>query len=190
MSKRRKREQRETSLDRRRPHREERRVYLVVCEGETEKRYFDTMKKHPDVRLHTVHARKAKHPQREIVVRSAAEAERDDCTERWAVFDTDGEDVAALVASAVREGVEAAPSTPTFETWLILHLRDHRSALVTGASAEKELRALLPRWNKGGTRFEDFAHGLQEACERAERLPPTGDPSTRIHQLVRALIRP
>jgi hypothetical protein len=110
VSKRRKREQRETSLDRRRPHREERRVYLVVCEGETEKRYFDTMKKHPDVRLHTVHARKAKHPQREVVVRSAAEAERDDYTERWAVFDTDGEDVAALVASAAREGIEAAPA--------------------------------------------------------------------------------
>ncbi|WP_435107856.1 hypothetical protein [Nocardiopsis synnemataformans] len=90
MSKRRKREQRETSLDRRRPHREERRVYLVVC--------------------------------------------------------------------------ETAPSTPTFETWLILHLRDHRSALVTAARAERELRALLPRWSKGATRFEDFAHGLEAAA--------------------------
>ncbi len=190
MSKRRRREQRETSLDRRGPHREERRVYLVVCEGETEKRYFDTMKKHPDVRLHTVHARKAKHLQREIVVRSAAEAKRDDCTELWAVFDTDGEDVTALVAAAARGGIETAPSTPAFETWLILHLRDHRSALVTAARAERELRALLPRWSKGGTRFEDFAHGLEDACERAGRLPPTGDPSTRIHQLIRALTRP
>ncbi|WDZ90468.1 hypothetical protein [Nocardiopsis sp. HUAS JQ3] len=39
MSKGRKRERRETSLDRRRPYREDKRVYLVVCEGETEKRF-------------------------------------------------------------------------------------------------------------------------------------------------------
>ncbi|MFD3688464.1 RloB family protein [Nocardiopsis sp. NPDC058631] len=173
MSKRAKRE-RESILERRRPHREERRVYLVVCEGETEKAYFDGMKRHPDVRMHTVHARKSKHPQREVVVRSAAEAQRDEYTEVWAVFDTDGEDVTALVAAACRDGVEIAHSTPTFETWLILHFRDHRSALVDGARAEGVLKALLPRWTKGGTSFTDFAGGAPAAHTRSRypRAPP------------------
>jgi hypothetical protein len=189
VSKRGKRE-RETRLERRRPHREERRVYLVVCEGETEKAYFDGMKRHPDVHMHTVHARRSKHPQREVVVRSAAEAEQDEYTQIWAVFDTDGEDATALVAEARRSGVEAAHSTPTFETWLILHFKDHRSALVDGARAVGALKALLPRWTKGGTRFEDFSGGLVDACARAERLPPGGDPGTRVHLLVGAVLRP
>lgn len=189
MSERKRRRQRETDLRRRGPRREERRVHLVVCEGETEKRYFDTMKKHPDVRTHVVHARKSKHPQRESVVESAATARNDEYTRIWAVFDTDGENVEALVAKAYREGIHAAASTPTFETWLILHLKDHRSAFATAAKAEKELKALLPRWTKGGTDFDDFAHGLKDACERAALLPPTGDPSTGVHRLVRAIVR-
>ncbi|RKS06090.1 RloB-like protein [Nocardiopsis sp. Huas11] len=188
MSKRRKREK-ETDLRRRRPHREEQRVYLVVCEGETEKRYFDTMKRHPDVRLHTVHVRKSKHPQSEIVVRSASQAARDEYTEVWAVFDTDGQDVTGLVRAAERDGVEAAPSTPTFESWLILHLVDHRAAIESGAKAEKILTRLLPGWDKGGTHFKDFAHGLKDACERAARLPEGADPSTGVHRLVHVILR-
>ncbi|WP_116245676.1 RloB family protein [Nocardiopsis sp. FIRDI 009] len=189
MSRRRRREK-ETDLRRRRPRREERDVYLVVCEGETEKRYFDTMKRHPDVNLHTVHAKRAKHPQREVVVRSAVRARSDEYTEVWAVFDTDGDDVSHLVASAERDGVKTAPSTPTFETWLLLHLRDHRAPLVTGGRAERALKAALRTWDKGGTHFRDFAHGLKDACERAERLHPDGDPGTRVHLLVRSLLRP
>lgn len=36
---------------------------------------------------------------------------------------------------------------------------------------------------------EDFAFGLQDARERAERLPPGSDPSTEVHRLVRAILR-
>lgn len=190
MSKRRKRE-RETELRRRGPHREEREVHLVVCEGETEKRYFETMRSHPGVRLHTIHPKRAKHPQRRTVVDSALAQSSDEYTGVWAVFDTDGEDVTVLVAEARRGGVECAASTPTFETWLLLHLRDHRAAIVSGTKGEKLLQSLLPAWSKGrGTRFDDFAHGLDDACARAEALRPTGDPSTGVHRLIRAIRRP
>ncbi|WP_017544196.1 RloB family protein [Nocardiopsis prasina] len=188
MSKRAKRE-RETSLRRRGPRREEQRVYLIVCEGETEKGYFDSMRGHTGVRIHTVHVRQAKHPQREWVLRTARDAGHDEYTEVWAVFDTDGDDVTVLCNQARRNGIKTACSTPTFETWLILHLTDLRAALGSGAKAEKALQALLPTWRKGRTRFEDFAHGLQDAVERAELLPPDGDPSTGVHRLVRVLLR-
>ncbi|MEU3015844.1 RloB family protein [Nocardiopsis sp. NPDC007018] len=188
MSKRAKRE-RETSLRRRAPRREERRVYLIVCEGETEKGYFDSMRGHDGVRVHTVRVRRAKHPQRERVLRAAEDAGGDDYTGVWAVFDTDGDDVTELCREAARQGVETACSTPTFETWLLLHLGDHRAALGSGAKAEKALQALLPSWSKGRTRFEDFAHGLQDAVERAELLPPGGDPSTGVHRLIRVILR-
>jgi hypothetical protein len=148
VSKRSKREK-ETRLRRRSPRREERRVYLIVCEGETEKRYFDTMKQHSDVRLHTVHARKSKHPQRVAVIESAARAKRDEYTRVWAVFDTDGEDVTDLVHTVRRHEIETAHSTPTFETWLILHLADHRAALESGAKAERALNRLVPRMGQG-----------------------------------------
>lgn len=188
MSERAKRE-RESALERRGSRREERSVYLVVCEGETEKRYFDSMRRHPGVRVHTVHVRQAKHPQKERVLRAAREAERDDYTEVWAVFDTDGTDVTVLCDQARCDGIRTAPSTPAFETWLLLHLSDHRAALLTGAKAEKELKSLLPGWGKGRTRFDDFAHGIQDALERAERLPAESDPSTDVHRLMRALLR-
>ena len=55
--------------------------------------------------------------------------------------------------------------------------------------AEKALKALSPNWGKGRTRFEDFAQGLQDALERAERLPPGSDPSTGVGRLVRAVLR-
>lgn len=180
---------RESDLRRRPARREERRVYLVVCEGETEKGYFDSMRGHPEVRIHTVHVKRAKHPQRERVVRTAKEADRDDYTEVWAVFDTDGDDVTVLCDRARGEGIETAPSTPSFETWLLLHLTDRRAALMTGAKAEKALKALLPGWSKGRTRFDDFSHGLQDALDRAESLPPGKDPGTEVHRLVRALLR-
>ncbi|WP_017581355.1 RloB family protein [Nocardiopsis valliformis] len=166
-----------------------RRIYLIVCEGETEKRYFDTMRGHPDIQIHAVHVRQAKHPQRERVIRTAQEAERSNYAEIWAVFDTDGEDVAVLCEKARQDGIRTAASTPTFEAWLLLHLTDQRAALMSGAKAEKALKALLPNWGKGRTRFEDFADGLQDALERAERLPPGTDPSTGVHRLVRAILR-
>ncbi|WP_304452212.1 RloB family protein [Nocardiopsis sp. YSL2] len=188
MSKRRKREK-ETDLRRRRPHREEQRVYLIVCEGETEKRYFDTMKRHPDVRVHVVHVRRSKHPQSQVVVRGAAQAARDEYTEVWAVFDTDGRDVTELVGAAERDGVHTAPSTPTFESWLILHVADHRAALESGAKAERVLKRLVPGWDKGRTHFKDFAHGLKDARERAARLPAGTDPSTGVHRLLEVILR-
>lgn len=102
MSERAKRE-RESALERRGSRREERSVYLVVCEGETEKRYFDSMRRHPGVRVHTVHVRQAKHLQKERVLRAAREGARDDHTEVGAVFDTDGTDVHRLMRALLRE---------------------------------------------------------------------------------------
>ncbi len=185
-----KRAKRQSDLERRRSAaKDSRRIYLIVCEGETEKRYFDSLRGHAGVQIHAVHVRRAKHPQRERVVRTAEDAERGNYTQVWAVFDTDGDDVSELCRQAGRKGIETACSTPTFETWLILHLTDLRAALGSGAKAEKALQALLPVWRKGRTRFEDFAHGLQDAVERAELLPPDGDPSTGVHRLVRVIRR-
>lgn len=95
-----------------------------------------------------------------------------------AVFDTDGADVRDLVARARREGIEPVPSTPTFETRLILHLDDHRAPLLCGDKAEKRLKTLLPRWTKGATDVADFADGLDRARTRAEKLPEGCDPRT------------
>ena len=183
------RRKRESDLRRRHPHRAENRVYLVVCEGQTEKYYFDSMRKHPSVRVHTVRARMAKHPQKETVVSSAAQAQGDDYTEVWAVFDTDGANITDLLSRARRDGIEVVPSVPTFETWLILHLVDHRAALMSGKQAEKTLKSLLPEWSKGRTCFGDFADGPGDALSRAASLPEGTDPNTGIHRLVQTLLQ-
>jgi hypothetical protein len=101
---------------------------------------------------------------------------------------TDGQDVTELVRAAERDGIETAPSTPTFESWLILHLVDHRAAIESGAKAEKILRKLLPGWDKGRTDFKDFGHGLKDACARAARLPEDADPSTGVHRLLGVIL--
>ncbi|WP_425579745.1 RloB family protein [Streptomonospora salina] len=124
----------------------------------------------------------------------------------WAVFDTEGEDT-ARAEERVREfngtardvSVDTAVSHPDFEVWLLLHYRtaaEVRECCTTGDAA-KTLEKALAHWQKGGwnaqrrrgTRYEDFAANVQDACRRADELGEVSRgalPATGVGAVIRA----
>ncbi|WP_242884438.1 RloB family protein [Actinomadura litoris] len=180
----------ETDL-RRKPSgsRPERRSYLIVCEGETEKLYFIGMRRHGGPQL-TVKAPGDDHLA--LVRKAAASFHEVEYDEVWCVLDTELDDklVAQLVAEADRMSVNLALSCPSFELWLILHLTDHRRFFQSAREAEKLLKELRPGWTKTATRFKDFEEGVEDACARARNLHSDEcprNPSSGVWRLVEKL---
>lgn len=178
---------RETTFDRRQGSRATKRKVLVVCEGETEFSYFEGLTESdlPDVDVVLRPEKSRKGPQKDRVIAHAREARSKAAYSAvWAVFDADGENVRGLCEEAETAEINTAVSNPTFEVWLILHLRDRGKAR-TAAELQRELKKLLPQWSKGaGTKFHHFAKGLPDACKRARQYPDYQLPSTQVWRLM------
>ncbi|GAA1774841.1 MULTISPECIES: RloB family protein [Streptomonospora] len=182
----------------------ERKAVLVLCEGETEVAYLKGLReRYSGFRLEV---RQAKSTDALRIVKEATRCAADGFHQVWAVFDTEGEDVTPAEEcaqdfnrTAKDVSVCIAVSHPDFEVWLLLHHRkaeDVKKCCRTGEAALM-LQQVLPGWQKGewdrrrrrGTRFEDFAERVEDACRRADRLGrfhTTNLPSTNVGMLVRA----
>ncbi|MFD0774447.1 RloB family protein [Streptomonospora algeriensis] len=194
--------QRRTSLTRP-AKRSERKTVLVLCEGETEVAYLKGLR----VRFSGVHVdvRTAKTTDALGIVDEAIARAGDGHHRVWAVFDTEGKDVARAEERAQEfngtardASVGTAVSHPDFEVWLLLHYRtaaEVRRCRRTGDAATM-LEQTLPHWRKGGwnerrrrgTRFEDFAANVHDACRNADELGPVRNdnlPSTGVGALIR-----
>lgn len=180
----------ETTLERRPSgSREERLSFLLMCEGKTEKEYFTGMRTGRGPQL-AVDAPKRDHLG---LVREAGRRRSDEYDGVWCVLDTELNDrlVHELVREAQSSGVNLALSSPSFEFWLILHMKEYSRPFQSAREAERELKAMRPGWSKAATKFEDFEDGVEDACERARRLhdgdglPP--NPSSAVWRLVEAI---
>jgi hypothetical protein len=181
--------QTETNLIRR-GSRPERSSLLILCEGKTEKNYFTGMRTRRGPQIDV------DHPGCDHlgVAKLAIKRRSDDYDAVWCVLDTelDRELTATLEQVAREGGVRLAMSTPCFEVWLILHLKDWTAPFQSAEEAKKALVRLLPTWTEASTRFSDFGDGVADACERARRLDPTSEdhmknPSTSVWKLVERL---
>jgi len=109
----------------------------------------------------------------------------------WAMIDIDTHaNLREALELASSEGIDVAVSGPCFETWLVLHLDDHRGAFrdskaakaawarLSGAppSVEQELKKLDGRFATAAARARGLAerHG-QNQVPRAERNPGSED---------------
>lgn len=115
-----------------------------------------------------------------------ADSEHD---EVWVVCDVDDFDVTVAMVEARRFNVNLALSVPSFEIWLILHLRDGCPGFNDAKQAVRYLQGLLPQWTKENLEFDDFAAAVDQAMERAKRLgePPRANPSTAVWRLIESL---
>lgn len=177
---------RENSGRRRSAFREPRRSLLVVCgAAATEPVYFDGLKRDRRNPAITVKI-KAKAADPEAVVKYAASV-RDRAEgghdEVWCVVDVDEFDLCKAVSAALRLRVNLAISNPCFEFWLLLHFEACAAPLTYYRDVKKRLLKHVPAYDKSALRFEDFAHGVDDAVERArcaefgaehERNPATG----------------
>lgn len=200
---------RERSLARRRPTRQPRERFLLLCEGEvTEPGYFKYVRTSLRDTLLAIEISKERGDPLQLVqaavdrrASAAAEARRarDDnlrFDQVWCVFDVDEHHrLDESLELAQKQGVRVALSNPSFELWPVLHFADHRS-FASAASLAESLRQHMPSYDK-----ELDCHKLRgkftDARQRAEDLrrqhdgngkSATSNPATDVPLLVTALL--
>lgn len=170
--------------------REERWTVLVVTNGKrTEPDYFDGFKIAYRSVINHFETRFLNAAPTALVALAAQLRDDSDHNEVWVVCDVDEFDVVSAQRKADNLNVELALSMPSFEVWLILHLRDGCPGFNNAGQAVKFLQSLLPGWTKEDLNFADFKNAVHRAVERAQRLgePPEANPSTAVWRLIISL---
>lgn len=179
-----------TDLQRRVDVRNERWTILVITNGKrTECDYFDGFKIAYRSSINHFEVRFANEAPRDLIPTASKLRDDSEHDEVWAVCDVDEFDVTAAILDARKLSVEIALSVPSFEVWLILHLRDGCPGFNNAKQAVDFLRGLLPGWRKENLEFTDFHGGVDEAIARSKRLgdPPEANPSTGVWRLIESL---
>ena len=187
-----------------------RRRILILCEGKTEKNYFQAIKEDPTYsqKLLAVHPRVvvAKNPSPDQIVREAiawarqARQEGNPYDKIWVVFDHDHQPKRLdAYEHALRQGFNVGFSAIAFETWYLIHFERSARAYKNAEALLDALDKHYPGYQKA--RQNDFTYlkqNLPQALRNAawlrdQMMPferPTTDrnPWTDIDQLVLDLI--
>lgn len=196
------------SLRRRAPRTDERKRYVVFCEGRvTEPGYLVALERyHRVTRNFVFDIHEGVGPPRTLVERAKqAKTEAGTVaadTEYWCVFDVEAPEphpgLQDAVVMARDNGIRVAVSNPCFELWLILHYAD-RTAWLTTATAES-LRSQYDGSTGKGINGEDYVQHRMDAVGRAKNLKsrhegdmtrfPDDNPSSGMFKLVEAVEPP
>jgi hypothetical protein len=190
------------SLQRRRPHRQPKPRFLIVCEGKvTEPRYFKDVQ-HAERSLIDLQIEPGGTPRTlvERAVKLKREADRkarklkDDnqkYEEVWCVFDIDEHPLVPEAKDRAKaNGIEMAISNPCFELWALLHFQD-QSAHIERGRVQHVCRQLMPGYEKR-LNYETLRPKYSDALRRAHDLERWHDsrgtaganPSTAVYKLV------
>ncbi|MFI7433292.1 RloB family protein [Micromonospora haikouensis] len=193
---------------RRRPGgRDERKTYLVCCEGEnTETLYFKGLRRELRASTIRIEVFSGRGEPYGVVEKAIAEAARaaasgDEYDEVWCVFDVEAprahSRLAPALALAARHDIKCAISNPCFEVYLLLHYEE-LTAYLTTAEASRRLEQHPCGYSLRGKQvdFEALRPGHAEAFGRAARLDrlhlgkpvATRNPSTSVPGLVTMLM--
>ena len=140
-------------------------VIGIVVEGEeTERQYFNAIKRRlklSGVNIEVTHAGKtdplgivqgAIRKRRERVKQSKKDLTKVPYDEVWVVFDKDHhlpkQNVDQAFALADKEGIKVAYSVPCIEFWFLLHLRKTNKGFNSSTEAVRDLRTELPDYSK------------------------------------------
>lgn len=171
----------------RKPHK----VFLVVCEGETEEEYVNLLKRHyrlpitikTKVSGNTVSARLINQYIKELGL-----TKNDDCR----VFFIYDADVDCIVDKLMNLPGTTILSNPSIELWYLLHSKDYRR-YIQPDSIIKELTSSHFVWNpymKGQLTMEQQRHLLANkdaASLKAEKMGWPANPSSNMYDFIRAL---
>ncbi len=200
---------------RRRPFRIPRPRRLVLCEGLTEKEYFDGIKslqRDPlievivegqlGVPLTLVRIAKDRKRQAE----KEARTEKDDNLKYdavWCIFDVDDHpNLPDAKVMARDNGIELAISNPSFELWLLLHFRDS-PGMQPRDGMRRLLKGFITDYNKHialsdlATDDRDFEALHSDAVRRARRLDRDAtrdndehrNPTTGVYRLTESILQ-
>lgn len=190
--------------------RKKRKRILILCEGVTEKNYFQAIKEDPSYKqaLLAISPRviKAKNPTPEQVVKEAkklakaAEKEANPYDRIWLVFDHDNHaHRETAFHDAIKAAFNVAFSAICFEMWYLLHFVKTKRAFPKGEALIKELKKHYPGYEKA--KQNDFANlkenlpaalknakWLRNQAKKEEESIPHHNPWTDVDVLVLELI--
>jgi hypothetical protein len=180
----------ESRLRRQAGRRPQRRVILVVCEGQTEEAYFHAIREHYRHQTHVnVQIERADSDPVKVVEKGKRRNKQNDFDRVFCVVDGDKSEriEAARRRIGKRSDLELIVSTPCFEVWLLLHFEASDAPFVECAKVCDRLRQQLPDYVKG-QRY-DFARIVSrsdDAISNAEWLAARGldNPATHLHRLL------
>jgi hypothetical protein len=192
-------------LQRRRPRRQPKPRFLIVCEGTvTEPRYFRDVQ-HTERSLIDLQIEPGGTPktlvERAVGLKREANGKarklKDDnqkYEEVWCVFDIDGHPlVPEAKDQAKANGIELAISNPCFELWALLHFQD-QSAHIERGTVQHLCRHVMPGYEKR-LDYETLRPKYSDALKRAQDLERWhesrgtvgANPSTAVYRLVERL---
>lgn len=155
---------------------------LILCEGETEKNYFQAIKETQEYQqilsALTVKVAVAKHPAAEGLVEEAiqlagkAAKENNKYDQVWVVFDHDNQaHRKKAYDKASAENYSVAFSAIAFEIWYLLHFTPTTKEFENGEMLLKELEKHYPGYKKAKQNdFANLKHKLADALKNSEWL--------------------
>lgn len=173
------------------PNKRMRKIALVICEGETEVGYLNLIKKWYKSPVRIVSHIEGTRITQALVDKHVREVKISafDKIDTFLMYDMD---VPAINGKLMACKAELLLSNPCFEIWLLLHAKDQRTALSSGAVL-KELKKSAPVWNKYNkalytdTQKAFLKEHLGEAVSRAKALKAFQNPSSQIYKLLEIL---
>lgn len=170
-----------------------RRVFLVICEGETEKTYVEALKQHFRLPI-TIKTRISGNAiNKRLITQYLTELglDKNDISNVFKIYDADDDII-------VRKLLELPGATiltnPCIEFWYLIHSMEWSRQLISG-NAVRELKAAHEVWSnysKGtlhATQQEFLLTHYREACKRAKKLPWHRNPSSNMHLFIETLER-
>lgn len=168
-----------------------RRVFLVICEGETEKTYVEALKQHFRLPI-TIKTRISGNAiNNRLITQYLTELglDKNDISNVFKIYDADDDVI-------VRKLMELPGATiltnPCIEFWYLIHCMEWSRQLISG-NAVRELKSSHTVWNnysKGClhvTQKEFLLNHYREASERAKKLQWYHNPSSNMHLFIEAL---
>ncbi len=171
----------------RKPHK----VFLVVCEGETEEEYVNLLKRHYRLPI-TIKTKVSGNAISERLVSQYLKEFGLTKNDDFQVFFMYDADIDLIVEKLLNMSGISILSNPSIELWFLLHSKDHRR-YVQPDSILKELRSSNPVWNsyvKGKLSFEQQRHLLsnqESASLKAQKMAWPANPSSNMHEFIKAL---
>lgn len=168
----------------------QRKVILIVCEGETEEGYFRAVKAHYR-KLTTVNIKIMRDRSDPVkAVEKGIRANKDDDFDHvFCVVDGDKPDRTALARKRIgkREDFDLIVSIPCFEVWLLLHFEASDAPFAECAAACARLQERLPDYVKGlHYDFASITPRIDDAIKNAQWLAGRNpaNPATDVHHVL------
>ena len=170
-----------------------RKIALVICEGETEERYINLLKKWYKSPIRIVSHIEGTRITQSLVDNRTRELKlsKYDKVHTFLMYDMDVPSINEKILSCKAEKLL---SNPCFEIWLLLHAKEQKTAITTDALI-KELKKSATVWKNyakldfTNTQEAFLKSNTDTATSRAKKLKELQNPSTGVYKLIELLKR-